>query len=206
MSASISGLLDRHMRSLKPSAAVIAHRDEGRVITPMADATAIVRHLLQRGVLHSSDVINGNFKIVPISQRNLNFKVLVGQGKSYIVKYPRGHDSWSSLETEAEMYGKLESLRQGPDPLLWPRLRDYDTSRHIVVLELIPSAVSLTEYHSLARRSSVTVAGRLGQALATLHARARALVDPASHSNPPWILSIHRPEWESLPYLPHGVV
>jgi hypothetical protein len=170
------------------------------------DPTGVARHLLGRGLLAADDVLGGRFEVAPICRRNNNFMVEVHGRPTYIVKWPSGWDSWSSLANEAATYMRLEPLRRDPDELLWPKLYDYDADKHVVTLQCITSGVDLAEYQRLSRRSPETPARGLAAAMAHVHLRSRDTFDLAELSDPGWPLNIHMPHLGQLPHLPGAVV
>jgi len=141
-----------------------------------------------------------------MARRNLNFKVAISQDTSYLVKWPSGDDSWSSLAREAATYTELDALTPGFRSSMWPRLHDYDAEKHIVVLEFLTTAASLSQYYLARRRWPVSLARWLGQVLATIHSFHPVPFDKGFPSRPHWVLDIHRPQLCSLPALSSAVL
>jgi aminoglycoside phosphotransferase (APT) family kinase protein len=181
--------------------------DEGQAPKGPIRATTVVRHLLSHGLLSYTDLLNGHIEVTRTVRRNLNFKVVVESGgSSYLVKWPSGGDTWSSLAREAKIYEVLSVSRLASDGLRWPRIHDFDPSQHVLVLELIDAAVDLGVHHNASNRTPVVLARRLGQALAILHSRSSGLVASAPASVPHWALDIHQPHLSRLADLPAAVI
>jgi hypothetical protein len=90
-----------------------------------------------------------------------------------------------------------------------PRLFAYDTSRHVLVLELIPGGETLAEYQRRYGGFPVHAASQLGGLLGAFHhaaargvtASMQPLVFPR---RVPWVLSIHQQQPEFFPALSAG--
>jgi hypothetical protein len=143
----------------------------------------IVPYLLDRGLVDPCCIVDGELAVTDVSRRNRNFSVETGEG-GYLVKQS------ATIAREAAAYRLLEGR-----PLL-PRCVLHDPEQQLLVLELIPRARDLLEYHSAERRFPPSFAARLGAALSSLHRT--ELRDTDLRGGVPWILSIDRPGLELL--------
>lgn len=134
-------------------------------------------YLLERQLLtHEALVDDQEFKVEDWSRRNRNFKVIVPTAKSYLVKQagnPWEPEMTAGLAAEADL---LRTVDRDPHFQALRRFSstfvDYDAVNHVLVLELLHPATSLTKYHLNAGRihfpldSAVTCA----RVLADFHA------------------------------------
>ncbi len=127
--------------------------------------------LICRGLLDPETVVFGDLCIVDSSRRNSNFKVIRATGPGLFVKQMRGlqSDAMLTLRREAACY----ELAWGHPALsgLMPRLVKYDAVRHVLVVELLPEAESLADYHVRKKAFPVDIGRMLGEALGACHAR-----------------------------------
>jgi hypothetical protein len=129
--------------------------------------------LISRGLISSSAIIAGDLVVIDSSRRNCNFKVLHGGG--LFVKQIRSlqTDAMLTLRREAACY---ELARSDPAlARLMPRLVAYYPERHVLVVELIPEAESLAEYHSRERGFPPRLGQLLGEALGSYQAGAAGI-------------------------------
>ena len=127
--------------------------------------------LIGRGVLVAEAVVSGDLCIVDSSRRNHNFKVIRSNGPGLFVKQMRHTqpDAMLTLQREAACY---ELAREHPAlGRLMPRLVKYDHARHVLVVELLPEAESLGDYHVRQNAFPLEIGRMLGEALGTCHAR-----------------------------------
>lgn len=137
--------------------------------------------LMSRGLLDAKAVVCGGLVIEDASRRNRNFKVsgIAGgdQPGGLFVKQMREMqaDAMLTLRREAACYELARS-----DPALgqlMPRLLAYDTARHLLVVEMVPDAESLAEYHLRTHRFPHGFGESLGRAVGLYHTQAAALVE-----------------------------
>src|SRR4051812_604510 len=130
--------------------------------------------LIDRGLISPSAIAAGDLVVIDASRRNRNFKVLHGGG--LFVKQIRSlqTDAMLTLRREAACY---ELARSDPAlARLMPRLVVYDPQRHVLVVELIPEAESLAEYHSREKTFPPRVGQLLGKALGSYQAGTAGIV------------------------------
>jgi len=134
----------------------------------------VAHFLIGRGLLGTESVVSGDLVVLDASRRNRNFKV-IRAGGGLFVKQMRDMqaDAMLTLRREAACYDLARS-----DPALarlMPRLVAYDASRHVLIVEMVPDAESLAEYHLRHRAFPAALGRALGEAIGLYHARACAL-------------------------------
>jgi hypothetical protein len=137
----------------------------------------LAHFLLARGLIGSDAVVAGNFIVLDASRRNRNFKVICGAGPGLFVKQMREMqpDAMLTLRREAACY---ERARDDPAlSRLMPRLVAYDPARHLLIVELLPEAKSLAEYHAREKTCPVDIGRMLGRGLGLYHAEASGIVE-----------------------------
>ena len=109
-------------------------------------------------------------RVVDASRRNCNFRVLRERGPSYLLKKSTRRDGLLSTDREALVYDLIHSSRDGRRcGISVPAVHLFDEREHVLILELLPEAEDLRQYHRRTRRFPKWVAGRIGSALAALH-------------------------------------
>jgi hypothetical protein len=84
-------------------------------------------------------------------------------------------DAMLTLKREAACY---ELARDDPAlSRLMPRLIRYDASRHVLIIELLPDAESLADYHARHKTFPLGIGRLLGEGLGLYHAHAGTLTD-----------------------------
>ena len=160
----------------------------------------VVYYLLERGLITFESVVNGDLMIADTTRRNRNFKVLRRNNPSYFVKQIQNWDpqSISTLQREAACY-QLTQTTSGFEPLaaLMPKFVMYDPVRFLLIVELLPDAENLSEYHRRLSKFPLDVAALLGMVLGTYHRQAGSASKNSSAESSfpkmiPWILSIHQ--------------
>ena len=176
----------------------------------MLALSEVTRYLLGRGLVEAVEVVDGHLEIVDASSRNQNCAVRTDEGHGLFLKQdlpppaittPVAAGSGPApLAHEAAVYALIRSLGRGGQPrgvaALLPDCVAYDPDHGLLVLELLDGAEDLSSYHARTGRFPVTLASRLGTALADLHERALApaLRRPAHFSGRlPWALALDRP-------------
>ena len=140
-------------------------------------AANLAHFLLGRGLAGADAVVAGDLTILDSSRRNRNFKVIRSAGPSLFVKQMREMqaDAMLTLKLEAACY---ELARDDPAlSRLMPRLIRYEASRHVLIIELLPDAESLAEYHARHKTFPAEIGRLLGEGLGLYHAHAGALLD-----------------------------
>lgn len=166
-------------------------------------AQKLVRYLLDTGLIDAASVVDGKLLINDSTRRHRNFKVAVRGAPGCFVKQVQAGQAMAdqSLHREAVCYWLVANdPRFGALRALLPAFRGYDGSHQTLVLELLPEAENITEYHQRLGHFPVDVAALLGTELGRAHMGVGA--DLAHRGTPgtgldvfpravPWILSIH---------------
>ncbi len=159
----------------------------------------IVPYLLSRKFMTRESVVAGDVVVYDTSRRNSNFKVISEQGPCYLLKQGASSDAIATVEYEASVYRFLLST-PGSNELVHylPHFYGYDLEERILILELLRDAQNMREYHVRLGRFPAFLARRMGHALGTLHRSTyveREKLDDIHEfpGQPPWVLSIHRP-------------
>lgn len=161
----------------------------------------VLPYLVARGLLADCALVDDDLTIVEAGRRNRNFKLLRRDGSGYFIKQTPlpAQETMASLRREGALY-HLSRECEGFTPLraVTPALRHYDGDRHMLVVDLVPQAQSLTLYSAradLGPAAGLAVAAMVGRLLATLHQGAPSILPAAAEltvfpRTPPWFLSI----------------
>lgn len=160
----------------------------------------IVYYLLERGLITSESIVDGDLMVVDASRRNRNFKVIRKHNPSYFVKQIQNWEPQAivTLQCEAMCYWLSQNdVSFASLALLIPRFYTYDPARSILIVELLPEGENLSEYQRRLGEFPLDVASKLGKVLGTYHQEAGAKLQSSSHyasfpKNMPWILSVHQ--------------
>jgi hypothetical protein len=153
-------------------------------------APQVARYLLERDLLSPADVVDGDLRVRATVRRNLGFQVR-GGAAAYLVKQAGGPDRADGLANEAAVYRWLAAAGE---PWFLPRLYHHDPAHMLLVLELLPDAVSFSTRMQRGRFSTA-LAVRVGRALAWLHALPPAPVGARPRPcPPPWVLLLAHPD------------
>jgi phosphotransferase family enzyme len=140
-------------------------------------AANLAHFLMGRGLLGADGLVAGDLTILDSSRRNRNFKVIRNSAPSLFVKQMRDMqaDAMLTLKREAACY----ELARDDSALcrLMPRLIRYDASRHVLIIELLPDAESLADYHAHQKTFPPDIGRLLGEGLGLYHAHAGALLE-----------------------------
>ena len=168
-------------------------------------AGEVVSHLIDRGILSSADVVAGEgLQVIEVSRRNHNFKVIDPFGRGVLVKQAVAYDRVFTVAHEAQLYRCLAELaREGAAVPRAPLFRGYDDATAVLVLDLVPGALTLGEHHARTGRSSAAIAYSLGGQVARLHELATTpaalqIMEEAAFSVAPWMLTVGCPDVEIL--------
>jgi thiamine kinase-like enzyme len=167
----------------------------------MSREAELVRYLLDSGLLANSAVVDGRLRVRNTSRRHQSFLVETREGPSFFIKHGVDGERSAALAREYAIYRHLSERAAGLVAKYLPRLRIYDDDRHLLILDLVPNAESLRDYHTRRARFPKRVAARLGLSLGMLHQLTP--VDGAAEAEAfrrgvPWILSVHRPHLAML--------
>lgn len=134
---------------------------------------SLLGHLLERGVIDWAAVAGGGVRIAEATRRHRNFKVLRRNGPGFFVKQAQSWDPHTTFCLLRE--GTCSWLAQnervfGPLRGRLPAFRDYDPSRHVLVVELFAEAEGLAEYHQRRAVYPPEIGAGIGRLLGELHA------------------------------------
>jgi thiamine kinase-like enzyme len=159
----------------------------------------VALYLLQHELISAKCIVEGDLIMADTSRRNHNFKVSSKGSPCYLLKQGIGPDGIATVAHEADVYQflQVDSRNDGLQHYL-PRYYGYDPKDHILILELVPDAQDMHEYHARHGRFSTILATAIGNAMSKLHAPTlvEGLSDEDSYrfsGRPHWILSIDRP-------------
>lgn len=163
-------------------------------------ANNLFYYLLEKGLITSESLVDGDYMVVDVTRRNRNFQVIRKHNPSYFVKQIQYWEPQEmiTLEREAMCYWLSQSDSDfAPLALLLPKFYTYDPERHILIVEMFPEGENLFEYYRRLGEFPLDIAGQLGMALGTFH---RAIGDPQKQTRyasvfpvrVPWILSVHQ--------------
>lgn len=164
----------------------------------MLEQHEVAAYLVKRGLLSRRTIVSGRLRIVDASSRNRNVRVSGGPGESYLLKQGVVADSSETLANEVALYRRLAAA-PAPIAACVPRLYAHDALRGVLILEWIENGQDLDRHHATRDQASPTLARALARVLATIHGVAPD--DDELRDDPPWVLSLHRPELGALRYL-----
>lgn len=131
----------------------------------------IAFYLLDKGLLKSETLVEGEWTVRNMSARNLNFATNVEYPHHrYLIKQVRAMDAekTETLRIEATVYWLANN-----DPLFsalkkfLPRYHNFDVMSHTLITELLPNVENLHTYFSKIRRISTTIAHSMADILAS---------------------------------------
>jgi aminoglycoside phosphotransferase (APT) family kinase protein len=163
----------------------------------------IVPYLLDRGLVSPRSVVDGDLRIVDVSRRNRNYKVLCARAPSLLLKQGLARGGAATVAHEAAFYGYVnEKVPPAAMRRFVPGFRGYDARERLLVLEFVDGSRDLRSHHLACGAFPKSSAAACGRALAALHAladtsAARDRQGPAQRW-PPWVLSLHRPNPAAL--------
>lgn len=169
-------------------------------------ASNLVYYLISRGIVTANSVVDGDLTVVEAGRRNRNFKVLRQRSPGLFVKQIKNPTAESILthRREAAFY---EMVRSRPSFAVFaqfiPQLRDYNPATHALVVNLMPDAENLTEYHMRLNQFPERVGEMIGRALGISHAQVSWILnEPTSLAifprQVPWILTLDPKNLTSL--------
>lgn len=164
------------------------------VITP----NNVCYYLLDRGLITTESVVDGDLMVVDVTRRNRNFKIIRRNHPSFFVKQIQNWEpqAIATLQCEATCYWLAQSDAElNALASLMPRYYFYDPSRHILITELLADGENLSDYHRRLNDFPEAIATKLGQALGSYHRKGvtKLAEGPQKAVFPnrvPWILSI----------------
>ena len=165
----------------------------------------LVHYLIERGYVSLETVVDGDFLVVDYRRRNRNFQVICRKHPGLFVKQVQSMEPEpiSTLQREANCYW-LAHTQPALAPLarMMPKLVGYDPARHVLAIELLDGAETLSEYHRRVGHLPEPLTAELGELLGSYHRGLGAWImesqyRPLFPQVIPWILSFHkmRPEF-----------
>jgi Phosphotransferase enzyme family len=139
-------------------------------------AANLAHFLMGRGLLSADAIVASDVLVLDSSRRNRNFKAIQSRGPSLFVKQMREMqaDAMLTLRREAACY---QFARNDPAlSRLMPRLIRYDANWHVLIIELLPNAESLSDYHARHKAFPPEIGRMLGEGLGIYHAHADVLL------------------------------
>ena len=164
------------------------------------NSSNIVHYLLERGLVSTQQIVDGDYMVVEAPRRNRNFKIIKQDQTGLFLKQVQRWDQLSiaTLQLEAHCY-RLTNENPEFAPLrdLVPHFHGYDDRGAILITELLGGGQTLAEYYYQAGRIPNEVATQLGSAFGRYHrnVKSAASVDTKEAVFPrriPWILSFHK--------------
>ena len=161
----------------------------------------IPAYMLQRHLISAESFVDGDIAVVEASRRNQNFKVVSEHATSYQLKQGAPGSGIRTVAHEAAVYEVLHSTSAGAElrPYV-PVVYRYDAREDLLILELIPGAEDLYQYHARRGYFAVSLATRVGTALSCLHRLTTRTVPQLSSAafaaSRPWVLDLDRPHLE----------
>jgi thiamine kinase-like enzyme len=132
----------------------------------------VVPYLLHRGFLDTESIVNNHLKIVDVSKKNRNLKVIRNSGMSYLLKQPNltSHNGRISIRREARLYSLSEEEYKSICASI-PHILKFEPRLDLLITELIKNAKPLNEciYDDLTSEYSNVLAATLGRVMATYH-------------------------------------
>jgi hypothetical protein len=160
----------------------------------------LIYYLLERGLISSAQVVDGDYMVVEAPRRNRNFKVMNRDRGGLFVKQVQRWEQQAiaTVQLEAHCYrltnqdADFAALRD-----LMPRYHFFDERRAVLITELLAGAETLAEYHFRNGGFPAEVATQLGTAFGRYHRQVRASrrADAGGAFFPrrvPWILTFHQ--------------
>ncbi len=135
-------------------------------------APNLAHYLIARGQITPESVVEGDFMIAEAGRRNRNFKLIRRNAQGLFIKQIRTFDQQAitTLQREAACYSIAgSSTAFAPLARLMPRFLHYDPVRYTLIVELLPDAENLTEYHNRLGAFPEEVGTLLGRGLGAYH-------------------------------------
>jgi aminoglycoside phosphotransferase (APT) family kinase protein len=170
----------------------------------MIDVDGATSFLVDRGLVDTSAIIDGELCIRSQARRNRNLKVEGPGGAGYLIKQPDDprHGGLATLRRELAFHRfcRTEPTVERVTRFI-PRLVDADHDKGLLVFALVPDAGTFDSvlYTENSRQRAIASGRRLGSHLATLHQcfgsqpprNDRRLAEFPDHL--PWALRLHKP-------------
>jgi Ser/Thr protein kinase RdoA (MazF antagonist) len=172
-------------------------------------ASNLAYYLIEKGYVSRDSIVEGDYVVLDYQRRNRNFKVIRRRQPGYFVKQVLKEDAEpiSTLQREASCYWLAQSQPQlAALGRISPRFIGYDRARHVLVVELLGGAETLSEYYRRAGRLPESLSAEAGRLLSSYHSQAGAWIMESPYQSvfarvTPWILSMHEIKPEYYPVL-----
>ena len=167
----------------------------GKILSPRRALAPqrIPQLLVQKALVTTRDLLAGEVRITPLSQRHQNFRVSLDHAPGFFIKQGTQAGTTGTLAREARIYELLTRAPANPSVCRFlPRVHDYDARADVLILEEVACANDLLKYHEGSARFPVGIGRSLGQALGSLHAA--ALPEAPPECGRPMALNLQRPE------------
>ena len=165
----------------------------------MLTQSEVAPYMLKHKLIKAESIVAGDLVVTDVSRRNRNYTVVSEQGPGYLLKQGIGLSGRVTLAHEAAVYQFLwQEIGDAAFQQYCPHFYGYDAQECILILEFLRDGQTLREYYRKGHFSTA-IARTLGNALGTLHRCTKMLgkqgigIDRFP-GQPPWILSIHRPD------------
>lgn len=165
----------------------------------MISQTEVIPFLLKSHRIQPASIIASDLKVMDISRRNQNFKVISKQTPSFLLKQGKHKNGTLTVSNEAKCYEWFHAEAAGKAfrPYL-PNFHTYDTESHVLLLEYIPGMRDLRTHIGRVGRFSQEIAKKVGKALGTLHTCPPGKTMPLHNARAPWILDVLYPRISDL--------
>jgi aminoglycoside phosphotransferase (APT) family kinase protein len=171
----------------------------------MLNQADVVAYLLKKQWLNPEAIIREQLKIVNLSRRNWNFKVISTQHPCFFIKQGNGEIDLGTIDHEASMYEFFQQQHSALQAYL-PHYLGYERTTQVLTLEWIRDAQDLNTYQLKQGKFPKYIAAEIAKTLAVLHRHTicQELTTGAQNwkgvlpSLMPWVLNAHRPQWTVL--------
>ena len=148
----------------------------------LVNSENVIHYLAEHRLMTVESAVDGDFMVLDQSSRNRNLKVLRRRSPGFFLKQAPNRSAayLRTLEREAACYDlAARNPHLGGLAALLPRLHRWDAARGLLVLELLPNAESLWEYHL--RMQSFPIAMAELQAVLEVGGRLRSDLEDVVH-------------------------
>ena len=127
-------------------------------------------YLRGQGLLDADAVVAGDLEILDSTRGNVCYEVVSARAPSYLLKQGPDAERAARIAYEAAMYAWLHTTPQARRVRSYlPAMHRYDPQEQVLVLELLPQALTWGAYHQRRGRFPLRIAALLGAAVGTLH-------------------------------------
>ncbi|XCN71473.1 MAG: phosphotransferase [Candidatus Electrothrix aestuarii] len=175
-------------------------------------ATNIVHYLLAKGLVTTESVVDGDFIVSEAGRRNRNFMITRNQSPGIFVKQIKNFEpeTIATIQQEGSCYRFINSSPlYEPIKRLMPPFIDYDDTRYILTLELLPGSENLNEYHNRLESFPDSIGRMIGEGIGTYHSDVGRMFSNTPNQTlfpkkAPWILSFHQSNGAMFQQLSQG--